>query len=102
MNTETKELTNEMVAEALGGYYALGTEVWFLPKDKINCKGFKVLPDFFNDMNAWKKYVWPEYKRLCEENHIGTIAMLEDIWIGLLKDNSAKYLCERFMEFKHQ
>lgn len=113
MTTETKELTEEMVAEALGRKTRKGWSdtqelygclLWNSP-EYVEDDIWEDCPDFLNDLNASWKYVWPELcdyfeKRDQRRPNYGSGRLAGILMSAFLSDNPAMYLATKFMELK--
>ncbi len=100
MKTKT-ELTNEMVAEALGWKRARNS--WLSPEAQF----WSETPNFLNDLNVCFKYVWPKMIILCKKNSGypntewgGSVQAGNILFEAFMTTNPATALCKAFMEMK--
>lgn len=106
MTTETKEITNEQVARALGWELTETTPYWV--DEPRSCWKFngdimfllERTPDFTHDLNASWKYVWPELRRhwLCQTHGNQQLELM--LFNAFNSPNPAMYFTTKLMELK--
>ena len=99
MTIENKELTNGMVAERLGWKPAIkfAKPAWKLPVGGVTLPD---LPDFLNDLNASKKFLYQPLMELMiragkDQYHIGQF-----LWQVMNRENPALAIAKAFMDLE--